>query len=160
MPRRIDSIDARILNLLQAQGRMKRNEISEEVGLSVPSVSERMRKLEAAGIITGYHAVVDADRLNYPVTAFIRIIMRNSGRYGHMIDELHQVAEVLEIHSITGEGSHMVKVRTRDTRSLEALLGRIQAISGVTGTRTSIVLNTFKETRQLMAESAAYLDSA
>ncbi len=160
MARRIDSIDARILNLLQARGRMKRNQISEEVGLSVPSVSERMRKLEAAGIIEGYHAVVDANRLNYPVTAFIRIIMRNSGSYGHMIEELHQVGEVLEIHSITGEGSHMVKVRTRDTLTLEVLLGRIQAISGVTGTRTSIVLNTYKETRQLMAESATDLDHA
>ena len=139
---------------------MKRNEISEKVGLSVPSVSERMRKLETDGIIVGYHAVVDAKRLHYQVTAFIRIMVRNSDSYRNMIDEMHRSGEVLEIHSITGEGSHIVKVRTRDTLSLELLLGRIQALPGVTGTCTSIVLNTYKETRQLEATTKFDSDRA
>ena len=137
---------------------MKRNRMAEHVGLSVPSVSERMRKLERLGIVTGYHAVVDSVRLGFGVTAFIRVIMKSSEDYQPMIDELAGTEGVLEIHSVTGEGSHMVKVRTRNTLSLEKLLANIQAIPGVAGTRTSIVLNTYKETRQLDAKAAVDLE--
>ncbi len=158
MARRIDAIDAQIINLLQASGRMKRNRMSEQVGLSVPSVSERMRKLRKLGIITGYHASVDPQRLGYGVAAFIRIIMVSSVDYQPMIDRLALTEGVLEIHSITGEGSHVVKVCTRDTLSLEKLLAKIQAMPGVAGTRTSIVLNTYKETRQIDARSAVDLE--
>lgn len=147
--RRIDKIDARILNLLQNSGRMKRNAIAELVGLSVPSVSERMRKLEDSGVIEGYHAVVDAKRLDMDITAFIRVTVDTSIHYGAMIEHVVGCGEVLEVHSITGEGSHILKVRTRNTATLENLLSEIQEWPGVTGTYTSIVLSTYKETRQL-----------
>ena len=146
---RIDEIDAKILRLLQAQGRMKRNAIAEEVGLSVPSVSERMRKLEERGVITGYHAVVDAKRLQVDITAFIRVTVDSSDAYPDFVKRAMKLDEVLEVHSITGEGSHMLKVRTRNTTTLEALLSRIQGWPKVRGTSTSIVLSTFKETREL-----------
>jgi Lrp/AsnC family leucine-responsive transcriptional regulator len=146
---RVDDIDAQILTLLQANGRMKRNAIAEEVGLSVPSVSERMRKLEERGVLTGYHAVVDAKRLHYDITAFIRIMVDGSNRYEQMVEEACKLTEVLEIHSVTGQGSHILKVRTRNTTTLERLLSQIQSWPGVTGTTTSIVLSTYKETRQV-----------
>ncbi len=149
---RIDEIDAKILMLLQAQGRMKRNRIAEEVGLSVPSVSERMRKLEDRGVIKGYHAVVDAKRLHIDITAFIRVNVDNSSDYNNFVDQAHQLTEVLEVHSITGEGSHILKVRTKNTTSLEQLLARIQSWPSVHGTSTSIVLSTYKETRGLDIE--------
>ena len=101
---RIDEIDVKILSLLQANGRMKRNAIAEEVGLSVPSVSERMRKLEERGVLVGYHAVVDAKRLHFDITAFIRVMVDGSGHYATMIDQASSMDEVLEMHSITGEG--------------------------------------------------------
>jgi Lrp/AsnC family leucine-responsive transcriptional regulator len=144
---RIDEIDATILNLLQANGRMKRNAIAEVVGLSVPSVSERMRKLEERGVLVGYYATVDAKRLHFDITAFIRVMTEGSEQYPQLIDLAGEADEVLEIHSITGEGSHILKVRTHNTTSLERLLSRIQAWPGVTNTSTSIVLSTFKETR-------------
>ena len=149
---RIDSIDAKILTLLQANGRMKRNAIAEEVGLSVPSVSERMRKLTERGVLVGYHAVVDAKRLHYDITAFIRVMVDGSNRYKTMVEEAHELDEVLEIHSVTGQGSHILKVRTRNTTTLERLLSKIQSWPGVTGTTTSIVLSTYKETRQVAVE--------
>ncbi len=146
---RIDDIDAKILMLLQAQGRMKRNRIAEEVGLSVPSVSERMRKLEERDIITGYHAVVNAKRMHVDITAFIRVMVENSDEYSGFVERASALPEVLEVHSITGEGSHILKVRTQNTTTLERLLANLQSWPSVHGTSTSIVLSTYKETRSL-----------
>jgi Lrp/AsnC family transcriptional regulator, leucine-responsive regulatory protein len=146
---RIDEIDVQILTLLQSDGRIKRNRIADEVGLSVPSVSERMRKLEERGVVKGYTALVDAKRIGLDITAFIRATVDGSENYARFVSEASAVAEVLEVHSITGEGSHILKIRTRDTTSLEKLLSRIQSWPGVRGTSTSIVLSSFKETRQL-----------
>lgn len=146
---RIDEIDAKILNLLQDSGRMKRNRIAEEVNLSVPSVSERMRKLEEKGILAGYHAVLDAKRLHVDITAFIRVTVDTSTHYPEFVERAVELDEVLEVHSITGEGSHILKIRTRSTTTLENLLSRLQSWPGVHGTSTSIVLSTYKETRNL-----------
>lgn len=155
---RIDEIDAKILELLQENGRMKRNAIAEVVGLSVPSVSERMRKLEDRGVITGYHAVVDAKRLHHDITAFIRVAVDGSAHYPAFVEEVGSLPEVLEVHSITGEGSHIIKIRTRNTTTLERLLSRLQSITGVHGTSTSIVLSTFKETRAVEATPMELFD--
>ena len=146
---RIDAIDAKILTLLQANGRMKRNAIAEEVGLSVPSVSERMRKLQERGVLIGYHAVVDAKRIHFDITAFIRLSVDGSEHYPAVIEQACMMDEVLEVHSVTGQGSHILKVRTRNTTTLERLLSRIQAWPGISGTSTSIVLSTYKETREV-----------
>ncbi|GIV58896.1 MAG: AsnC family transcriptional regulator [Rhodothermaceae bacterium] len=149
---RIDEIDVKILTLLQARGRMKRNRIAEEVGLSVPSVSERMRKLEERGVIQGYHAVVDPKRLHIDITAFIRVTVDGSSNYPAFVERARQLDEVLEVHSVTGEGSHILKVRTKNTTTLERLLSTIQSWPGVHGTSTSIVLSTYKETRALAVQ--------
>ena len=146
---RIDEIDAKILNLLQVNGRMKRNRIAEEVGLSVPSVSERMRKLEERGIITGYHAVLDAKRVHVDITAFIRVTVDGSDHYPDFVRRAIATSEVQEVHSVTGEGSHVLKVRTRSTTTLEQLLSQVQSWPGVHGTSTSIVLSTYKESREM-----------
>ena len=149
---KIDSTDAAILDLLQRDARMKRTDIAEAVGLSLPSVSERMRKLEDRGAIVGYHAVIDARRLNRDVTAFVRIVSDGSAHYGAFIASVTEMDEVQELHSITGDGSHIIKVRVRNTAALEKLLSRLQAVPGVRGTRTSLVLSTLKETRYLHVE--------
>lgn len=146
---RLDATDLRILDLLQADGRMKRTDVAEAIGLSLPSASERMRKLEERGYISGYHATVDARRLGIDVTAFVRVLSTSSEHYDDFVAAVVAMPEVLELHSITGEGSHIVKLRCADTAALEALLARLQALPGVRGTQTSIVLSTKKETRHL-----------
>ena len=151
MAERIDEIDVQILDLLQQNGRIKRNRIAEEVGLSVPSVSERMRKLEERGVLTGYHAVIDPKRIQIDTAAFIRVVVDRSENYPAFVAQAAAQDEVLEVHSITGEGTHILKVRTRNTTTLERLLSRIQSWPGVHGTSTSIVLSSYKETRRLQA---------
>jgi len=145
----LDSIDLHILRLLQEYGRIKRGKIAEEVGLSLPSVSERMKKLEEAGLIQGYHAVLDAKPLGLDITAFVRVSVEPSRYYQDFVERAVQEPEIQEVHSITGEGSHILKIRTKNTTTLEQLLSRIQSWPGVHGTSTSIVLSTYKETRNL-----------
>ena len=146
---KLDATDAHILDLLQRDGRIKRKDVAEAVGLSLPSASERMRKLEERGVITGYHATLDAKRLGVDVTAFVRVGVDGSEHYPAFLAAAEAMDAVQELHAITGEGSHLLKVRVPSTSALEQLLARIQALPGVRGTQTSIVLSTQKETRYL-----------
>jgi Lrp/AsnC family transcriptional regulator, leucine-responsive regulatory protein len=145
----LDDIDITILEILQRNGRTRRNELAEHVGLSLPSVSERLRKLEEQKLITGYHATVDYKTLGYDITAFIVVTVDSSRHYGQFLEHAQAQEEILECHAVTGEGTHMLKVRTANTASLERLLARIQAWAGVVGTRTNLVLSTRKETQRV-----------
>ena len=145
----LDDIDIKILKHLQRDGRAQRNRIAEMVGLSVPSVSERMRKLEERKLIEGYFAVLNARKFHFDITAFIFVEVDGSSYYENFVHMALQDPEILECHSITGEGSHVLKVRTTDTASFEQLLSRIQSWEGVKKTRSNLVLSSFKETREL-----------
>jgi Lrp/AsnC family leucine-responsive transcriptional regulator len=145
----LDEIDIKILETLQKEGRTRRNDLAERVGLSLPSVSERLRKLEEQRYITGYHATVDAKRLGYDITAFITVTVDSSRHYPAFLEHAQALDEILECHAITGDGTHLLKVRTHTTGTLEKLLGRIQAWSGVTKTRTDLVLSSAKETSRV-----------
>jgi len=98
-------------------------------------VSERLRKLEENAYITGYHATVDP-RSWEDVTAFILVSVDSSKHYAQFIEHAHAVDEILECHAVTGEGSHLLKIRTTNTGSLERLLAKIQACRR-RGTRTT-----------------------
>jgi len=148
----MDDIDVKLLDILQRNGRTKRNDLAEAVGLSLPSVGERLKKLEDNQIILGYHAVVDSKKLGKDITAFIFVMLDSSKHFGQFIEHATGHDEILECHAITGEGSHLLKVRTTNTASLEKLLARIQAWAGVVSTRTSLVLSTAKETSRIRIE--------
>lgn len=150
----LDHTDLLILKELQRDGRARRNKIAEIVGLSVPSVSERMKKLEDRKLIEGYHAVLNPKAFNFDITAFIFVQVDNSSFYNDFVQTTRNEAEVLECHSITGDGSHFLKIRTHNTESLEKLLSKVQSMPGVKKTRSNIVLTTFKETRQLNIDDA------
>lgn len=152
MSQGLDEIDVKILNHLQEHGRAQRNKLAEIVHLSVPSVSERMRKLEDNELISGYHAVLDARKFNFDITAFVFVEVDGSDNYPKFVDQVTAEPEVLECHSITGDGSHILKIRTKNTASFEKLLSRIQSWSGVTRSRSNVVLSSFKETRNLPIE--------
>ena len=146
---RLDDIDAAILELLQKNARIRRNEIAEKVGLSLPSASDRLRKLEEHGIITGYHAKLDAKRLGRDITAFVVVTVDSSRHFHAFVEHASALDEVLECHAITGTGTHLLKVRTGNTGSLERLLAKVQSWVGVVGTATSIVLSSPKESLHL-----------
>lgn len=146
---KLDAVDLQILEVLQAQGRTKRNELADTVKLSIPAVSERLRKLEERGIIRSFNAVLEARKVGLEVTAFIFVMAESSTFYPEIIKRATAHEEILECHAITGEGSHILKARTRSTATLEKLLSQIQSWPGVKNTRTSIVLSSPKETTVL-----------
>ncbi len=149
----IDDIDVKILEILQRKGRTRRNDLAESVGLSLPSVSERLRKLEENAIITGYHATVDPKKLGRDITAFIFVTVDSSRHYTQFLEHASALDEILECHAITGDATHLLKIRTTNTSSLEKLLAKIQAWMGVASTRTNLVLSTSKETMRLKVEA-------
>lgn len=153
MQHHLDDTDILILNHLQQNGRAQRNRLAEIVGLSVPSVSERMRKLEERNLIQGYHAVLNAKQFNLDITGFIFVEVDGSANYPTFVEQVTKESEVLECHSITGDGSHILKIRTRNTETLEKLLSKLQSWVGVKKTRSNIVLTTYKETRQIEVTS-------
>jgi len=140
----LDEIDVQILNILQMDGRIQRNRIAEKVGLTIPAVSERMRKLEKRGIIEGYHAKVNNAAIGKDVTAFVFVITSPSRNYEEFIRHTREVNDIIECHSITGEGSHLLKIQSDNTSTLETLLSEIQSWQGVLQTRTYIVLSSYK----------------
>jgi len=148
-PHSIDETDVKILEILQKEGRKKRSEIAEEVGLSLPAASERLRKLEESGFIKGYFAKVDHKLLGKDITAFVFVTVDSSKHFPSLVEHANSMEEVLECHAITGDGTHLLKVRTENTASLEKMLARIQSWSGITKTTTSIVLSTAKESMRI-----------
>src|SRR5216117_216800 len=133
----LDDIDLRILGLLQEDCRTSLVRIGEQVGLSAPAVLERIKKLEAAGIVTGYRAILDASRL------------------GDFERQVAALSDVLECHHVTGEHTLLLKVKTANTSSLERLISQIRSLDGVTRTETMIVLSTHTERVQLALHPAA-----
>lgn len=148
----LDEIDIKILKHLQKDGRSQRNKLAEIVHLSVPSVSERMRKLEEKDLITGYTALLDSKKFKFDITAFVFVEVDGSDNYPIFIENAVSEPEILECHSITGDGSHVLKIRTENTSSFEKLLSKIQSWGGVSKSRSNVVLSSFKETMELPIE--------
>ena len=145
----LDDIDLQILSTLQKRGRTKRNELAEEVKLSIPSVSERLNKLEDKKIIEGYYAKLNRKAFNYDIMAFILVMMDSSKHYKNLITKVEKMSEILECHAVLGEGSHLLKALVKNTEALERVLSEIQSWQGVNGTKTTYVLSTVKETFEI-----------
>lgn len=152
MAQGLDEIDIKILNHLQKDGRSQRNKLADIVHLSVPSVSERMRKLEEKELIQEYRAILDSKQFKFDITAFVFVEVDGSDNYPKFVDKASNEPEILECHSITGDGSHILKIRTENTASFEKLLSRLQSWDGVSKSRSNVVLSSFKETTELPIE--------
>ena len=140
-----DRIDKELIEHLQADGRQTTSDLAHRVGMSVPAVAERVKKLQENGVILGFKALVDPRRLGKDVGAFITLISESSAHYEEVIERARAHPEVLACMSITGDGSHLLMVRTENTGTLEILLSQIQAWPGVTRTETRIILSSYKE---------------
>ncbi len=139
-------LDRQICSLLQENARLSLSEIAEQVGASVPTVSDRVRRLEADGIIRDYTTLLRAVDFGYDVTAFIFVDMDSSTNYDGFRRQCRSRKEIQECHAVTGTASHLLKVRVRTTGELEQLLSAIQQWKGVSRTQTNVVLSTHKET--------------
>jgi len=150
----LDAIDLQIIDILQEQGRIPHVKLGEQVGLSAPSVIERVKKLEDSGIITGYHASVDARRLGKDVTAFIGVSINHPRLIGLFEHSVATLEDVLECHHVTGAHTLLLKVKTDGTSSLERLISSIRSIEGVERTETMVVLSTHTERVQIAVRRA------
>ena len=145
----IDVIDLKILYILQNNGRKRLADIADEVELSAPAVMERVKKLEASGVIRGYQAQIDSKKVGKDITAFIGVSIGNQNGIDNFAQQMLRYGDVLECHHVTGDESFILKVKSANTGSLEKLLGEIRSVDGVTRTVTNVVLSTAKESQAL-----------
>ena len=141
---KIDKIDKKILDILQQDGRSSASNIANEIDISIPTVTDRIKKLKEFGIIKGIHAVLDPKPLGLDVAAIITLISESSLYYKEVTKEAEKAPEVLQCLSTTGKGSHMLFVVTQNSSTLEELLRKIQSWSGVIRTETQIILSDYK----------------
>jgi Lrp/AsnC family leucine-responsive transcriptional regulator len=134
----LDRIGLRILSVLQENARMPLSRIGRKVGLSAPAVAERMRKLEDAGIITGYHARIAPDAVGRSVCAFVSLTT-DPKNYQAVISLAEQMHQISSCHHISGEASFILHVRVEDLPALETVVERLSPFGR---TQTTIVLST------------------
>ena len=140
----LDHIDKQIISILQSHGRDSASHIANTIGMSVPAVTDRIRKLQDAQVITGFRAVVDPRKVGMDVSALITVISESSIHYSEVVESANNTAEVVECFTTTGNGSHVLIIQTENTQSLEKLLRKIQGWPGVTRTETQIILSNYK----------------
>ena len=151
----IDEIDSKIIELLQDNARIAQADVARAVGLAPSAVLERIRKLETRGVIRGYTALVDPRTLGQGMLAFVSVRTEESPGDDSVACALAQCPEVLELHHVAGDDCYLLKVRARDAEHIGHLLRhRFGRIPGVRSTRTTIVLETVKETPRMSVPTA------
>ena len=156
----LDQIDLKILSILQSRGRSRLADIADEVELSAPAVMERVKKLEAGGVIKGYQALLDGKKVGKDITAFIGVSVSHQRDMDRFAAHMLRYRDVLECHHVTGDESFILKVKSANTGSLEKLLGEIRSVEGVTRTVTRVVLSTAKESQILELDEGLAENSA
>jgi Lrp/AsnC family leucine-responsive transcriptional regulator len=145
----MDAVDRQLIDALRANGRASYAELGRLVGLSGPSVTDRINRLEQAGIIAGYRAVVPPAQLGLGVTAMIGILLADAAEIEDVGRRLRDVPEIEDCWFVAGDESYLLKVRSADPEGLERIIGRINRIRGVARTRTTIALSTKWEGRTM-----------
>ena len=153
--RHVDEVDRTLIAALRAHGRTTFAELARRVGLSAPAVHERVGKLEAAGVITGYHASVDPAALGLGVSALVGILQGDRGDPDRIFVALRAMPEIEDCWFVAGEETFVVRVRVPDVAALEQTIGALNRIRGVARTRTTVVLSTRFEGRMRAGPEAA-----
>ena len=143
----IDTVDRQLIDLLLANGRASYAELARQVGLSSPAVHERVGKLEAAGVITGYRAIVDPAAVGLDVTALVSVIESDAVDDTGVEEGLRALPAVQSCWRVAGSEGYVLKVRVPDIAALEATISALNKIRGVARTRTTVVLSTKWEGR-------------
>lgn len=143
-PAKLDATDRKLLNLLSIDSSRSYAELGGLLFLSAPAVHERVKRLKKEGVIRNTVSSLDGAKLGRPLLAFVHVDTPSYLVTRHLLG-LREFPDVEEIHTVTGDSALLLKVRTRDTQSLEDLLERIHALDGVTRTRSYIALSTYLE---------------
>ena len=153
----MDVTDARIIRILQENGRITNSELSRQVGLSAPSVLERVRKLEESGVITGYSAKVDPVKIGRGTICFVavRLALHQQRSIEAFQAGVEKIPEVLECFHITGEEDYLLRVAVRDMKHYEELLlNSITKIPGLSKIKTMVVLSPLKQETKLEVDDS------
>ena len=142
----VEEIDRRIVSLLSRNGRMSFTELARQAGLSVSAVHQRVRRLEADGVITGYVALCDPEIIGLPLTAFVSIKPFDAAAPDDLPERLRALTAIEACHSVAGDENYILKVRVASPAALEELLQHIRGAANVS-TRTTVVLSTPYENR-------------
>lgn len=149
----LDDVDRSLLRALQDDCKRSLADLGAEVDLSPPAVLERVRKLEEAGIVTGYHATIDPRKVGLDIGAFIGVGIDHPRSIAKFEQAILAIPEVLESHHVTGRHTLLLKIRTANTESLHRLIGAIRELPGVARTETMIVLATQHERMRIPLEA-------
>jgi Lrp/AsnC family transcriptional regulator, leucine-responsive regulatory protein len=142
----VEDLDRQIIRLLSRDGRMSYTDLGKAAGLSTSAVHQRVRRLEQRGVIKGYAALVDAEAVGLPLTAFVSVKPLEASAPDDTAERLADLSEIEACHSVAGEENYILKVRVGSPADLEMLIGVIRAKAGVS-TRTTVVLSTPFESR-------------
>ena len=145
----LDDIDIKILKHLQEDGRETASKIAEKLNLTVPTITERIKKLQESSIIKGFQAIIDPKSVSLDVSAVITVISSSSDNYQQVIDNAVDCPEIIQCFSTTGMGSLLLWVHTKNSQSLEELLRKIQSWPDVTRTETQVILSSYKSLLEL-----------
>lgn len=145
----IDEVDKKILSILQENSRSSSSYIAKKTNLSTPAIIERIKKMTDAGLIKEFSAIVNPKLLGLDLTAFVFVQSDNSKNYKNFIKNVENCTDIYECYSITGSGSHMLKVIVKNSQALEDLLYEIQSWPGVSRTQTNLVLSTYKNNKHI-----------
>jgi Lrp/AsnC family leucine-responsive transcriptional regulator len=146
----IDDIDLRILDMLQRNGKLSQAKIAGAVGLTTPSVNERIKKMERHGMIRGFVALLDHEKMGFPLTAYVDVALEHPRYEKAFVDELEKLLGVQECHYLAGDYAYRLKVKAVSTAALaDFLQHRLMTIKGVTRARTEISLSSKKESTLL-----------
>lgn len=148
----LDRIDRKILDILQREGRISMTELAERIGLSTSPSSERVRRLERDGVITGYHARIDPGAVGKTLLVFVQITLssKSGDVFDKVRDELLSVPEVQECHLVSGGFDYLVKARLRGMNEYRHLLGDLLKKLPVTAESHSyVVMEEVKESLYL-----------
>ena len=140
----LDQIDRDILVNLQNDGRSSASHIASEIGMSIPAVTDRIKKLQESGIIMGFTAVLNHRKVGLDVSAFITVISESSSHYSDVVRKTNKSPEIIQCFTTTGNGSHVLFALVENTHALEKLLRKIQRWPGVMRTETQIILSSYK----------------
>ncbi|MCK5164487.1 MAG: Lrp/AsnC family transcriptional regulator [Desulfobacula sp.] len=147
----MDNTDLQILQILQKKARVPNVEVARNIGMAPSAVLERIKKLEARGVIEGYEVRLNPDRFNCSMIAFIQIKVVTPGKLSEAGEMLSKIEQIQEVHYLAGEDCLMVKLRVSDNSELETILStKITNLDGVKNTKTFIVLSTYKESAKIM----------
>ncbi|WML34577.1 Lrp/AsnC family transcriptional regulator [Clostridium sp. OS1-26] len=152
----MDSLDVKILKLLQNNARVTASEISSKINLSIPAVSDRLKKLDASGVIEKYTVIINAKKLNRNLTVIMFVSLESPKYTNKFLEAVQREEEILECHYLAGDYDYALKIITENTETLEKLLNKIKGLNGISKTKTTVSLSTIKNNYSVMPSEEDY----